>query len=195
MYYQNYEDYMRSVLGYPMTNELYANQTFQNCVCQNSRELEEMYPEIYRILNPIVCDVCNKCNRQQVNKDVLESMVNEVSQRIELNNEISIKINIDNRTAEKEVVDNRASKINSYKSAVDEQSRKVQETQNRQRRPQNPLLNDLIRILLLNQLLGGGFPTRPPRPPRPPFPGEPGRPPFPGNPGMPPRPREYNEYF
>ena len=194
MYYQNYEDYMRSVLGYPMTNELYANQTFTNCAScsnQNSRELEELYPQIYRILNPIVCDVCNKCTKP-VNRDILESMVNEVANRVELNNEVSIKINIDNRTTDKEVIDNRTSRINSSKSTVDEQSRKVQEPQNRQRRPQNPLLNDLIRILLLNQLLGIGFPIRPPRPP---FPGGPGRPPFPGNPGMPPRPREYNEYY
>ena len=49
----------------------------------------------------------------------------------------------------------------------------------------NTTLQDLIRILILNQLLGGNRrPPRPrPRPPRPPYPGRPGqnpRPPFPG---------------
>ena len=194
MYYQNYEDYMKSVLGYPITNELYENQSLQmytNYDCQNSMEVEEMYPEIYRILKPIVYEVCRKCTNP-VNKTVLDSMVNEVAQRVESNNEISIKVNIDSRATEKEILDNRASRINSSKNTVDEKSRKIQEPQNRQRKPQNPLLNDLIRILLLNQLFGGGFPIRPPRPY---FKEGHSRPPFPGNSGIPPRPRECNDFF
>ena len=57
-------------------------------------------------------------------------------------------------------------------------------------------MNDLIRILLLNQILGGGgfFPGRPPvRPPMPPI-----RPPFPGGGNQRPpiiRDREYDEYI
>ena len=55
----------------------------------------------------------------------------------------------------------------------------------------NSTLQDLIKILILNQLLGGNFrPPRPPRP-RPPFPDGPipnPRPPFPGGPGSNPRP-------
>ena len=53
----------------------------------------------------------------------------------------------------------------------------------------NNTVRDLIRILILRELLGGGNFPQPPRPPRPPFPGGPGggpRPPFP-----PPRPREF----
>jgi len=56
------------------------------------------------------------------------------------------------------------------------------------------LLRDLIRILILNRLLGGGrFPERPPRPP---FPGPgrpPVRPPFPGP--MQPRQVDYDNYL
>lgn len=190
MYYQNYEDYMRSVLGYPRTNQIYE-QNYLDCNYQSNKELEQMYPQIYRILNPIVCEVCNKCNKP-VNKESLESMVNEVSQRVELNNEISIKINVDNRITEKEVIDNRTTKVNSSKNIMNDQTRKTHEVQDRQRRPQNPLLNDLIRILILNQLLQDGFPKNPQRPP---FPGGQGRPPFIGNPGIPPRPRDYNEFY
>lgn len=193
MYYQNYEDYMWSVLGYPTRHEVYE-QNYSNCNYQNTSQLEELYPEIYRIINPIVCEVCNRCNKP-VDRNVLESMVNEVSQRVELNNEISIKINIDNRTTQKEVVDNRTVKTNTSKNVMSEQSRKVQETQDRQRRPQNPLLNDIIRILILNQLLGGKFPGNMQRPPRPPFPEGQVPPPFAGNPAIPPRPRAYSEYY
>lgn len=196
MYYQNYEDYMRSVLGYPMENQdtyrmNYLENT-QNCAMpyQNTKELEDYYPEIYKIINPIVCEVCDRCNAP-VTRDMLENMVEEVYQRIEINNEIAIKINIDNRSTEKEI-ENRTNNIKSNNirnNTSSEQIRKSPDVENRQRRPNNPFLRDLIRILILNRLLGGGFfPGRPPRP-RPPM-----RPPFPGGP-RPPMPRDYDDYL
>lgn len=187
MYYQNYEDYMRTVLGYPIENQdIYQTNYFedtQNCMMpyQETKELESCYPEIYRIINPIVCEVCDRCNRP-VTRDILENMVEEVYKRVEINNEISIKINIDNRTTEKEqenIINN--IKPISNRNITNEPVRKISEVENRQRRPNNPLLRDLIRILILNRLLGGFFPGRPP------FPRPPMRPPFPGGP-RPPRP-------
>ena len=51
MYYQNYEDYMRSVLGYPVQTT-YDNYIIEgrdyNVNYQNNSELESMYPEIYK---------------------------------------------------------------------------------------------------------------------------------------------------
>lgn len=193
MYYQNYEDYMRSVLGYPTENQdTYRMNCFedtQNYVMpyQNTKELEDCYPEIYKMINPIVCEVCDKYSTS-ITRDMLENMVEEVYQKIEINNEILIKINIDNRSNEK-IVENRVSDIkqNNIKNINNEQTRKSPEVENRQRRPNNPLLRDLIRILILNRLLGGFFPGRPPRP-RPPV-----RPPFPGGPR--PQPRDYDNYL
>lgn len=195
MYYQNYEDYMRSVLGYPMegqdTYQMNYFEDTRNCIMpyQNTKELEDCYPEIYRMINPIVCEVCDKCNGP-VTKDTVENMVEEVCKRIEINNEISIKINIDNRNSEKET-ENRVNTIraNSNKSINNEQVRKTSEVENRQIKQNNPFLRDLIRILILNRLLGGGFfPGRPPRvmPPM--------RPPFPGGP-RPPMNRDYDDYL
>ena len=71
-------------------------------------------------------------------------------------------------------------------------------TENRENSPitetrhSNSTLRDLIKILILNQILGNR--PRPPRPPRPPFPG--GRPPM-GPGGRPPiiQPREYPDYL
>lgn len=195
MYYQNYEDYMRSVLGYPMeSQDTYQMNYFEdtrNCMIpyQNTKELEDCYPEIYRMINPIVCEVCDRCNGP-VTKDTVENMVEEVCKRIEINNEISIKINIDNRNSEKET-ENRVNTIraNSNKSINNEQVRKTSEVENRQIKQNNPFLRDLIRILILNRLLGGGFfPGRPPRvmPPM--------RPPFLGGP-RPPMNRDYDDYL
>jgi len=193
MYYQNYEDYMRSVLGYPIENQdTYRMNCFedtQNYVMpyQNTKELEDCYPEIYKMINPIVCEVCDKYGTS-ITRDMIENMVEEVYQKIEINNEILIKINIDNRSNEK-IVENRVNDIkqNNIKNINNEQTRKSPEVENRQRRPNNPLLRDLIRILILNRLLGGFFPGRPPRP-RPPV-----RPPFPGGPR--PQPRDYDNYL
>lgn len=195
MYYQNYEDYMRSVLGYPMegqdTYQMNYFEDTRNCIMpyQNTKELEDCYPEIYRMINPIVCEVCDRCNGP-VTKDTVENMVEEVCKRIEINNEISIKINIDNRNSEKET-ENRVNTIraNSNKSINNEQVRKTSEVENRQIKQNNPFLRDLIRILILNRLLGGGFfPGRPPRvmPPM--------RPPFPGGPRSPMN-RDYDDYL
>jgi len=196
MYYQNYEDYMRAVLGYPTENrDIYQMNYFdevQNNIMpyQNTKELENCYPEIYRIINPIVCEICDKCN-VPITRDVVENMVEEVYNRIEMNNEIAIKINIDNRNNEKEL-ENRTNTIKSNSNRIinNETIRKNLEVDNRQRRPNNPFLRDLIRILILNRILDGNFPNRPPRlrpPMRPPFPNEP-RPPRP-------QPRDYNDYF
>lgn len=195
MYYQNYEDYMRSVLGYPIegqnTYQMNYFEDTRNCMIpyQNTKELEDCYPKIYKIINPIVCEVCDRCN-EPVTRDTVENMVEEVYKRIEINNEIAIKINIDNRSSEKEI-ENKTNvvKPNSIRSINSESTRKTEEIESRQRRPNNPLLRDLIRILILNRLLGGGFfPGRPHRP-RPPM-----RPPFPGGP-RPPMNRDYDDYL
>ena len=69
MYYQNYEDYMRSVLGYPIeptnTYESYdylmspyeRSQAYSNQLGYNN-EILELYPDIYRVVNPMVCKIC-----------------------------------------------------------------------------------------------------------------------------------------
>ena len=193
MYYQNYEDYMRSVLGYPIQNQstypMHYYENTQNCIMpyQNTKELEDCYPEIYKIINPMVCEVCDRYNTT-ITREMLENMVEEVYQKIEINNEIAIKINIDNRNIEKEV-ENRVNngKINTVRNLNNEQVRKTPEIENRQRRPNNTLLRDLIRILILNRLLGGNIPSRPPRP-RPPV-----RPSFPRETRL--ENENYEDYF
>lgn len=190
MYYQNYEDYMRSVLGYPIEST-YDNYIIQdreyNVNYQSNSELENMYPEIYKKINPVVCEVCERSNNP-ITKELIEDMVEEIYQKIDINsNEIWLKINVDNtiERPQKEM-QNRVHTTTNTKPirniTTGEMLRQVSEPENRRRRPNNPLLRDLIRILLLNKILGGGSHNRPPKP-RPPFPG-PGRPPFPGGPGI-----------
>jgi len=210
MYYQNYEDYMRSVLGYPIEN----NYTYDNYIVEDNRNynvqenMEELYPEIYKIINPLICRECDGYTGP-ITKETVESMVDRIYSNIEMNNEIMVNINIDNRSVEQKntinsrEIDSRCNKdkivINNQRlinneSQKNKENLRSTEIENRQRRPNNPLLRDLIRILILNRLLGGGrFPERPPRPP---FPGPgrpPVRPPFPGP--MQPRQVDYDNYL
>lgn len=183
MYYQNYEDYMRAILGYPIerqnTYQMNYYEDTQKYVIpyEQTKELEDFYPEIYKMINPIVCEVCDRNITNNISLDAVENMVEEIYKKIELNNEIAIKIDIDNRSNEKEELESRVNtmKSNCNRTINNELSRKNLEIENRQRRPNNSLLRDLIKILVLNRLLGGNFRPRPPyqRPPiRPPFPRE-----------------------
>ena len=69
------------------------------------------------------------------------------------------------------------------------ETKNVSKQEDRQVGTNNNFLRDLIRILILQKIIGGGHRSpMPPRPPRPPFPGGPNpgprppRPPFPGGP-------------
>lgn len=153
MLYNDYEDYMRSVLGYcdtncynqferfPYTNmntyqAQYEMDNFNNCNTCNDN-LEKMYPDIYKTLNPMVCEMCNNIN-QQITEEVLEKMIDEIC-----------------------------------KSEVLRESRQ-------ESRQGNSLFRDLIRILILNRLINQ---NRPPFRPGPGFvPGNPSFPPRPGKP-------------
>lgn len=200
MYYQNYEDYMRTVLGYPVEHQRTYTMDFleeipnYQVVYQDRNELEDCYPEIHKVLYPMVCEMCDKCSKP-ITRDKIEAMVEEISQKVEQNHEISIRLNMDNRSEVKEV-ENRTNPMSTKSNAMKantmpETGKRLQEPENRQRRPQNPFLRDLIRILILNRILGGNFPGRPPHP-RPPV-----RPPFPGGPRPPmrPQPRDYDDYL
>lgn len=184
MYYQNYEDYMRSILGYPVEPNTYqmnyynenANDIYAQDV-KNVKELEELYPDIFKALNPVIIAVCDMC-RKNITKDVLEEMTDDVYERIKNNNEIMINVNIVND-----------SEINNVNAREAENRSTMQNRQVRpNRRPNNPFLRDLIKILILNRLIGNR-PMRPnpPMPSRPHYPGD-------GRPPMPPRPRPGDNY-
>ncbi len=169
-----YEEYMRSVLGYqPMNNYNTYDMNFDNWEMSNMtamsnlqmQELENCYPEVYKIVYPMVQKACSQNNRP-LTRELIDSMTDEIYFAIE----------------DREMVENRNKDEKTAKSST-------QVTENRQTIVRNTGLNDLIRILLLRELLGrpgfpgfpGGRPPRPPmRPPRPPM-----RPPM----GPPPRPQ------
>ena len=221
MEYQNYEEYMRSVLGYAPQNpniyESYDNTYYRNEYVNHFSEEEanELYPEIYRLINHMVCKVC-ETNIQPITKDLIEKMTEEVYNAIEDTQSV---VNVRIETP-KEVRQNSNSNVGKVENRGERSTKRIEELKNtsvanrvkenvesslsrgedRIRRPQNSSLRDLIKILILKQLIGGN--NRPPvRPPRPPYPGMPSpRPPYPGpRPPMggpnPIIPRDYEDYL
>lgn len=180
MYQETYEDYIRSILGYP--NYSNNNQTMP-VMKQNREEMAEVegcYPEIYKVVYPMVNKACST-NTRPVTAELVEELTNEIYQSVENDNEINVTINLNNEVSG--VSNHRSNMTNASQANVIKSEKKL-ENRGEDRQFRNRGLQDLIRILLIRELLGrpGNRPHRPPMPPhRPPM-----RPPFPpGNPGGP----------
>ena len=192
MYYQSYEDYMRNILGYSPNQSTYAD-TYFNYNRENaygtamySSEIMNLYPEVYKIINPMVCKIC-EVNTKPITRDLIEKMTDEIYLNIESDpnlvesTAINVRVNLpkDSKTedasmASKTSVNTKNRDNSKYRANLSEtkvvQEKEIGNSEYRQRN-QNSILRDLIKILILNQLLGGN--RRPPRPnpPRPPYPG------------------------
>lgn len=192
MYNETYDEYIRSILGYPPMNTYNNYQEYSNQNTYETRtdvELEKCYPEIYKIVYPMVAKKCNNIRGSFTNDDI-DNMTDEIYYALEERNEVQLNINLTN--------DVRVSETNVNKSTVADKKPEVKlsevaSNEKRETRQLNRGLRDLIKILLIRELL-----NRPGRPhnPRPPMPGPghgprppmrpPMRPPFgQGNRGIP----------
>ena len=193
MYYQDYEDYMRSVLGYPIDSKLNTYETFnnnynflenQNYTSERARyssEILNLYPEVYNEINPMVCKICD-VNTKPITKELIDKMTEEIY--------ISYENNIDTNEIENIKVSSNIEKNNTTNNNLSNRKIDNRNKEERQTRRANDNLRDLIKILILNRLLGR-YPNNSNNcfmpPPKPPI--------------MPPRPRYpndnlyYNDYY
>ena len=187
MYNETYDEYIRSILGYPVRNQFdqfnqgqqeyqgyqeYRNPTFNTNIniSGNNVELENSYPEIYKIVYPMITKKCENVRESNITKDDIENMTDEIYYALESKNET--QVNIKKRP---EV--------------------KVSETTG-EKRQLNGGLRDLIQILLIRELLNRRRPPFRPPMPNPPGPGPrpPMRPPFGPGPGRPPFNRDFDSF-
>lgn len=177
--YQNesYEDYIRSILGYPNYN--YNDENDYNFDRMNHRnhqtnaKIENCYPEIYKVVYPMINKACST-NTRPITQELIDELTNEIYSSIETDNEINVTIQLNNEV-----------QSTGNRNTSQQKTENVKEDRGENRQFRNRGLQDLIKILLIRELLGRPGDHRPPFPPhrppmRPPFPGGPGggRPPF-----------------
>lgn len=151
MYNSNYEEYMQNVLGYSFrpqnTYQLPENiyEMPRNAGYENM-DLESLYPDIYRMIQPMVQKACMRASGV-INEEMINSMTDEIYNAM----------SEENRNAKE-------NNNNEVRTSNTQNTRRVNEP-----RQNNYLLRDLIRILIIKELL-----RRPGRPPmRPEYPGIP----------------------
>ena len=147
MNYTSYDEYMRNILGYPdmrMNMNTNMNMNSFDNMSPYSDDLERMYPEVYRVVYPMVCRACDNVT-MPVTEAMLDSMTDDIYDRVEADGRINIEV-----TVEAEFRDNNSS-----------ESRQMSRPRPRRR---NRFLRDLIRILLIRELLGRRRPRFPFRP-------------------------------
>lgn len=191
MYDNNYENYIRSILGYPSNSNFNQNGMYNVGYSTSSQvnmrnDLEQSYPEIYRIIYPMVQKACER-NMTANTTEEIERMTDEIYSALEDNNQINVNINLGNNISATNVsgTENRSE---STKEVVQPKKGETRNDGTQDRRVfSNNNLRDLIKILLIRELLrrrNNNFPHRPPHnnPPRPPM-----RPPI--------MPREYQPLY
>ena len=169
MYENEYEEYMRAVLGYPQMENTYCNRPYfpySNEKVSDENQINKLYPEIYILLKPMVAKVCNNYRSYSIDESLLETMTMEIYGNIESEPNFEIDISKDDRAE--------INKINKS-NAVSNSSTNIKVSENvRGCKHCNPLLKDLIKILILNQISNNNKPPRPPKPPMFPYPQAPG---------------------
>ena len=140
MDYQNYDNYMRNSLGYPNMNypNMYMDNqmTYQNMYSTND-DLERLYPDTYRVIYPMVISSCNMINvNTPITEDMIDRMTNDIYDRAEADGRLMIENNLE-------------------MSDIESENTRQTSEEVRQMRPRrrNRTFKDLIRILLLRELL------------------------------------------
>ena len=214
MYNETYDDYIRSILGYPARNKLeqynqempeyqnyqeYRNPTFNTNIniSGNNVELENSYPEIYKIVYPMIAKKCENARSETFSKSDIENMTDEIYYALEEKQEKRININLTNdingtKTQNSSAVSTSA-KVENKRPDVKISQKAIENSEKRQI---NSGLRDLIQILLIRELLNRPRPPFRPPMPNPPGPGPrpPMRPPFRPGPGRPPFNRDFGSY-
>ena len=100
MYHETYEDYIRSILGYPNYGNKDRENDYQNMPTsyrnnQPNAELEICYPEIYKVIYPMISKACRD-NTKPITSELIDELTHEIYLSVENDNEINVTINLTN---------------------------------------------------------------------------------------------------
>lgn len=167
MYDENYDNYIRSIFGYPTTNqnnEFNNYQMNQNFITNNT-EIEGFYPEIYKTVYPLVQTRCKNLSGR-ISQDDVENLTDEILNMLKRGEETDININLNNTVRATEKTKDKIEKkpeVSIKASPIKENISVSTET-----RGFNDSLRDLVKILLIRELLSNCSNCGNQRPPRPP---------------------------
>ncbi len=142
-----YDDYMRDFFYYNQNPNMNG---FNQMNYMPNNNIENLFPNIYRIIMPVVKRVVAGSNYQFLTEEVLNNMVDTVYNIIDGDRTIS-KDNENNSSTE----NRRVSNTNNSNSSSQNQSINTQ-TSRDDTNNQNELLKDLIRILILQEIIKNG---------------------------------------
>ena len=158
-YYNQIEDYNQFNYSYPYN---YVKNSDSRTL---SEDIENLYPEIYKLIYPMIKKTCRQ-NMLPITEDILDEITDDIYNNIEAENIINLNIDITNGKSENKSISNiKKDNIN-----------------NQENRHINNSLRDLIKILLIRELIDKNNFDRPPRPH------------FPGHMSFPPRPPMPNHH-
>lgn len=176
MFYSNNDNYMQDLYFYNQTPNMMNTynpnmNNFNNgvpnmmngmCVGQNpnmfNNNMNSLYPSIYRIISPVVSRVIQNSNYQFLNEDVLNNMVDTVYNIVEGQINYDEEDNSPARTSsqtEGTTASNSSTNTNNSSSTTTRTSetRTTQTTTSTRHNRNDSLLRDIIKILILKELL------------------------------------------
>ena len=176
MFYQDNNDYMRDLFfygnnmnsNYPygnnmmyenMQNPYMQNNNFQRPMQNQGMILENMYPQIYKIIDPVANRVISNSNYKYMTEDVLNNMVDTVFNIVE--GDVSNLTN--NQTSAMQGDDTVTTNTNSVSNSNNNRSQNSSNSSSNDRRGNNismdnqsnsnRLLKDLIKIIIIKELI------------------------------------------
>ena len=161
MAYNSYEEYMNNLLGRSNPNEQ-EEPIQQNIVINteidkiednevntydlDNNKFETYYPDIYKILYPMICKRCLDV-KEDITEELVEGITNEIYDAVEKDEE--------QEERKEQITYNNYNNFKNYRN-----NRNISNIEDnkahRETRQRNYLLNDLIKILVLRELIGNG---------------------------------------
>lgn len=158
MYYQN-GNYMQDLNYYNQNPNMGYHPYAQNMNGPmpmgqiGQQNLNAMYPAVYRIISPVASQVLSNSNNGYLTEDSLNNMVdtvyNVVERDISSTNTNSAMMNTTQANTNTNSNENNCGRASSNSSSSSNNTATTTSTQN----TQNSLLRDLIKIMLLNEIL------------------------------------------
>lgn len=186
MFYSNNDNYMQDLYFYNQTpNNTYMtnmpnnnmmgnfsnpqmmngmnnmpNQNMMNCMCNGNnmrQNINNLYPSIYRIINPVVSKVVANSNCQFFNEDSLNNMVDTVYNIVEGQIEYDDTPSVQMENSQSTQNTNSSSSNSSTSTTRTTETRQItnsqSQTSNSRSNRNDNLLRDIIKILIIKELL------------------------------------------